>query len=265
MMNKQNEKQGFFETDDNDAVIMQNLVYKVCGSQELHMDIYHPQGISVKSNVPGVIFVHGESSKITAIKDHEQYQVFGKLIAASGMAAITFNHRMLLGNNSISDVKQDIDDAMKYVLTNAESLHIDPNRLCIWSISAGVPFGLYQGITNSELIKCIIAYYGFGDFKSLVEFFELDIADIDVEELYPISTAEDNKSKLPPIMIARAGLDNPIINQSLDNFIMKALSANTSIDIYNHATGRHAFDLLDKNERTFEIIKNTIKFIKNNI
>lgn len=34
------------------------------------------------------------------------------------------------------------------------------------------------------------------------------------------------------------------------------------MDIYNHPTGVHAFDLFNDNERTHEIIKKTLEFLK---
>jgi hypothetical protein len=45
--------------------------------------------------------------------------------------------------------------------------------------------------------------------------------------------------KIPPIFITRAGMDNPLLNESLDKFITKALANNLYIDVYNHPTGHH--------------------------
>jgi hypothetical protein len=63
----------------------------------------------------------------------------------------------------------------------------------------------------------------------------------------------------------RAGLDQPDLNSIIDNFIVKAFAQNVSITAVNHATGHHSFDILDNNERSREIIKQTLDFIKTHL
>jgi hypothetical protein len=41
-----------------------------------------------------------------------------------------------------------------------------------------------------------------------------------------------------------------------------ALSKNLALDLANHATGHHGFDVEDNNDRSREIIKQTMAFIK---
>jgi hypothetical protein len=64
------------------------------------------------------------------------------------------------------------------------------------------------------------------------------------------------------MFIARAGLDDADLNDGLDRFVQIALSKNATVDLANHATGHHGFDVEDNNERSREIIKHTIEFIK---
>jgi acetyl esterase/lipase len=67
---------------------------------------------------------------------------------------------------------------------------------------------------------------------------------------------------VPPLFVARAGLDNPAINAALDRFAQEAMTRNVTIDIVNHAAGHHGFDALDNDDRTREIIRRTIEFIR---
>jgi hypothetical protein len=67
---------------------------------------------------------------------------------------------------------------------------------------------------------------------------------------------------VPPLFIARAGLDNPAVNGALDRFAQEAMTRNVTIDFVNHAAGHHGFDFLDDDERTREIIRRTIEFIR---
>jgi hypothetical protein len=57
-------------------------------------------------------------------------------------------------------------------------------------------------------------------------------------------------------------LDNPTLNREVDAFIAKALSLNETIEVMNHPVGRHAFDMLDDDDRSREIIARTIEFIQ---
>jgi hypothetical protein len=67
---------------------------------------------------------------------------------------------------------------------------------------------------------------------------------------------------VPPIFIARAGLDDKELNDGIDRFVQLALSKNLTLDVVNHATGHHAFDIEDNNERSRDIIKRTLDFIR---
>jgi dienelactone hydrolase len=164
---------------------------------------------------------------------------------------------------SIQDVNKDIDDLVKYVISNADNLGIDKNKIAIWSFSGGVPFGMYTGLSGFfDYIKCIISYYGFGDFNSVGQFFSINL-DAEIMEKFSLSTlVQKNASLVPPLLIARAGLDNKLLNESIDKFIIEALQNNVSIDVLNHSAGQHAFDLFNNNDRTYEIINKSLDFLK---
>jgi hypothetical protein len=83
--------------------------------------------------------------------------------------------------------------------------------------------------------------------------------------VYSISSMNRVKVRnknIPPMFIARAGLDDADLNAGLDHFVQIALSRNATLDLANHATGHHGFDVDDNNERSREIVKRTIEFIK---
>ena len=60
-----------------------------------------------------------------------------------------------------------------------------------------------------------------------------------------------------PIFIARAGLDQPMINRTIDLFVEEALAGNAQLDLMNHPSGRHGFDILD-DDRSREIIARAV-------
>ena len=260
-------KEVVYKIDNMENVnMLKDLAYKTIEKRELLMDIYSPFSKEQKEKLPVVVLVHGEAKSMNNFKDIGQYKSLGRLIAASGLNAVTFNHRTLVDGFTIKEINSDIDNLINYLVKNAEKLNIDQDRIAIWCISGGVPFGLYAGMRSySDYVKCIIAYYGFGDFRYVGQVIDINILDEEIEKYSPINLINENSNKIPPLFIARAGLDNPIINESLDKFITKALINNLTIDIYNHSTGIHSFDLFNDNDRTYEIIAKSLKFLKKHL
>ena len=79
----------------------------------------------------------------------------------------------------------------------------------------------------------------------------------------PITYLASDVSTLPPMFIARAGLDEvPTMNDSIDRFVREAISRNASIIVVNHPRGVHGFDNQTDDERSREIIRNAIDFMK---
>ena len=51
-------------------------------------------------------------------------------------------------------------------------------------------------------------------------------------------------------------------NSAIDRFARQALEANAALELINHPEGRHAFDILDDDARSREIIARTVEFLK---
>lgn len=66
----------------------------------------------------------------------------------------------------------------------------------------------------------------------------------------------------PPMFIGRAGKDFKPINAALEKFIEAALAHNVEIELMNHPSGEHGFDILNDDERSRAIIRRTIDFIR---
>ena len=73
-------------------------------------------------------------------------------------------------------------------------------------------------------------------------------------------------SNLPqglPLFIARADQDQmPNLNETIDRFLVKALSCNLPITFVNHPAAPHAFDLFDDSETSREILRQILAFMK---
>lgn len=250
--------------NDMDHVeVRKNISDKFEHNRKLLMDLYTAYQKEPFSPRPVVILIHGEAKSVKNMKDAGQYCSLGKVIAASGLNAVTFNHRMLSDGFSMQEVIQDINDLIQYVINNADTLKINKNKIALWSFSGGVPFGMYVGLSSYfDDIKCIISYYGFGDFNYVSQFFSTPLNAKTLKDISLLKLIQKNAVFIPPMLIARAGLDAEILNESIDKFIVEALRNNLTIDILNHATGQHAFDLFNDNDRTHEIIIKSLDFLK---
>ena len=243
--------------------VRKDLVYKRVAGAELKMDVYSPPG-PPNSRQPAVVFIHGgylPPNLLTKPKEWGVYVSYGQLLAASGLVGITFNHRFY-GWNSLSDSQSDVADLIEYVRANADTLGIDKDRIALWAFSGGGPF-LSQALRDSPVyIRCLVSYYALLDLQGLRKDIPAAITDEILNEHSPVYQLSRNERKRAPIFIARAGLDNPVLNAGVERFVHEALSKNMTIDLSNHPEGHHGFDILDDNERSREIIKRTIDFIK---
>jgi hypothetical protein len=68
------------------------------------------------------------------------------------------------------------------------------------------------------------------------------------------------------VFIARAGLDEiPTLNDSIDRFTREAISGNAAVTVVNHPRGVHGFDVLTDDERSREIIRSALAFMKTHL
>lgn len=242
-----------------------NLTYKRVADEELKMDIYAPPNLPRGGRRPAVVFLHGgalPSNLRTKPKEWGAYVSYGQLVAATGFVGVTFNQRFYgWDKTSITNAQSDVADAIAYLRDNAARFGIDKDRICLWSLSAGSVL-LDQAINDApSYIRCLVSYYAIMDLEPLRKE-RAAINDEVIKKFSPLHRLRETSKALAPIFIARAGRDEPGINMAVDRFIQSALAKKVTIDFSNHAEGQHGFDTLDNNERTREIIKRTLEFIK---
>ena len=69
-----------------------------------------------------------------------------------------------------------------------------------------------------------------------------------------------------PLLITRAGRDQfPGMNASIDSFIRQGLVENLPITFVNHAEGPHAFDLFDDGRTSRDIVRQTLRFLRQHL
>ncbi|HEY1405912.1 MAG TPA: dienelactone hydrolase family protein, partial [Spirochaetota bacterium] len=152
----------------------------------------------------------------------------------------------------------DIADVRANLAQCSADYCIDISRSAIWALSAGMPFGLYHGLNDATgQIRCIVGYYGFGDFDALLKC--VPSPSETLSDAFRI--AASSSSFAFPLLLVRAGKDNEILNESFDLLVARAHAQNIPVEVYSHPEGHHAFDVLDDNDRSRYILENTFRFL----
>ena len=254
-------KRVVYQIPGMDAVtIRRDVEYRGTDAGGLMMDIYYPPDWKSGARVPAVVFVSGYSDlgfqRIVGckLKELESFISWGQLSAASGLVAITYTN---------TEPAADIHSLLQYLRHNAESLGIDENRIGVWACSGNVPNALSVLMADArEYLKCGVLCYGI--------MMDLDGSTIvaDLAKMFGFVNPCVGKSveDLPqdvPLFIVRAGQDEmPHLNETIDSFLVKALSCNLPITFANHPAAPHAFDLMHDSDTSREIIRQILAFMR---
>ena len=231
--------------------VQRGIVYKRDAGAELKLNVYTPALLSGDARVPAVFFVHG--GPIPAqFPPPTQWGVFvsyGELAAASALIGVTLNHR-LHAPTDYRRSQSDVAAAIDYVRSHAAELNVDPERIALWYFSGGGPLFSCVLRDRPKYVRCVVAFYAVLDLRSMAP---------EATELSPAAYVRERAGGLP-MFIARAGLDQPMINNTIDLFVQEALAGNAPLELMNHAAGRHGFDILDDDDRSREIIARAVAF-----
>ncbi|MBA2557721.1 MAG: hypothetical protein H0V12_10340 [Chloroflexi bacterium] len=237
-------------------------VYATDGDGQYRYDAYQPTAAADHAP-PVVVFVHGDGPAefLREPRLWGQYRSWAALAAANGMAAITFDHRSSEGRTKIEPVLDQIHLLLDRVEQEAHALGIDPRRVAVWSGSAGVPFGFVAALDHPS-VRCHVAFYGPMDLRTDDSRTAPGVSADVLAEHSPITHLERRRGQIQPLFIAKAGLDRPGINASIDAFVSRAGELGGPVTLETHPDGRHAFDILDDDDRSREIIERTIQFMR---
>ena len=254
------------------VVIKSNLKYTNVDNPNLLLDAYIPPKLEKAARRPAVVFIHGSAGAEGRAKDWGFYVSWGRLIAASGMVGVTFTHRLGYPKPLLSESASDVNAAINYVRANADSLNIDKDRICLAAYSGGGPLLSLAMRQKPEYVRCVVAFYAFLDIQQSQLHRDNETSEL-LQSMSPISylaneggTSASGPARLPPMFVARAGLDAiPTMNDSIDRFISEALKRNASITVANHPQGVHGFDSQNDDDRSREIIRGAIDFMKTHL
>jgi tetratricopeptide (TPR) repeat protein len=212
--------------------IVKDVTYKTADGRALQMDFYYPPGSKPAEVLPTVVFVNGVGDwpGNAKLRTWGQYTSWPRLVAASGLAAVTFDARN--GDANAEDVR----DAFAYVMERGKAVGIDSSRVAAWSCSANVRAALTLLMpAGAPAVKTAVMYYGGGD---------------------PAVVRNDL-----PVLLVRAGRDRAQQNEQIDRLAAQALAANAPWTVMNLPTAHHAFDVLDNTEESRSAVRKTVAYL----
>lgn len=245
------------------AQIRPDIVYKSAqtdkGKVDLKFDSYAPANAAPGMTYPTVVLISGGGVEGAPYdwRDAGVYQSYGRILAASGFIAVAFSKRFALGT---THGIEDTSDLVAYLREHAPDLYIDKDRFAYWAFSAGG--GVLASILSdsAQSTRGVLCFYCVAEANtSTLSPEEADKRRRAFSSVYQIQQGDH---RFPPLFIARAGLDSPGLNAGIDSLVSAALAKNLSIEVLNHPTGRHGFDTLDPDDRSREIIRRALEFLK---
>ena len=241
----------------DDVAVRHDVEYAATDEGALTMDLYLPPGADGAA-VPAVVLVSGypdpgyEAVLGCKFKETGWSVSWGRLLAASGLAAVTYTN-----HDPIADLDRLLDH-----LRGGDSPGIDVDRLALSACSGNVPRALAALMDSDGALACATLSYGF----TLDAAGSTHVADAAAQFRFVNPCAGRTVADLPddlPIHVVRAGADEmPGLNAALDRFTADALDRNLPLTVVNLAASPHAFDLHDDSEASRATIRQSLDFLR---
>ena len=240
--------------------IRRDLAYRATDAGVLTMDIYYPPAVEDGARAPTVVVVAGYPDpgfrRVVGceFKEMRSSVSWAQLMAASGLAAITYTNR---------EPAADLHTLLRYVRQNSAALGIDGDRIGVWANSGNVPLALSVLMQEgSDYLKCAVLCYGYMlDLEGAA-----GVAEAARKFGFVNPCAGKSVADLPkglPLFVVRAGEDRmPRLNETIDRFLGEALTQNLPLTFANHPAAPHAFDLFDDGGASRRIIKEILAFMR---
>jgi dienelactone hydrolase len=193
---------------------------------DLQMDVYRPVS-TVGEAMPALVFFNTASG---AQRSSPFYKAWAEVAAAQQVVAI-------LPDLRDDSVEKDFDALMAHLTSEGARLGIDPERIVVHAGSGNVfralPIVMDPRRTS---VKAAVMFYG----SAPVREFRRDL----------------------PLLYVRAGLDRPPVNRAISDLVALAVNQNAPVTLLNYPAGHHAFEIVDDEDATREVIDRAIAFVK---
>lgn len=238
---------------ENDVVVRTGIPYRVVDGDTLLFDLYLPAG--EKRPRAAVIFVTPASDA----RDWPMMRGYGRLAAAQGLAAVVYAKRY--ERSEVLPGAIDTGALLDHVVQNAAALGVDPARLALWAFGTGGRLLATGMDVRRPEVRAIVGFYPVLDLSDELPLYP-DSLRFRVRTLAsPVHALQDRPTVVPPTLLVRAVLDEPMLNSGIDRFVHFALEADRPIELINVPGAGRGFDLLNDREDTRRVIRRAFEFV----
>jgi acetyl esterase/lipase len=245
----------------DDVRVQRELEYGADAALPLTFDLYTPKAADAAGRLPVVLLVAGYPDpgmeRILGCRTKEMgwSSSWGRLIAASGMAAVAYANR---------EPERDIKSVLRHLRENGARLGIDAERIALLAASGHGPLAMATLIDD----RAASPLRGAALVCPLLLDLDGSTAVADAAKTFRFAnpaagrTVDDLRPRTA-LFIARAGLDEtPGLNQTLDRFVAHALARNLPLTVVNLPEAPHAFDLMHDRDCSREAVRAALRFLR---
>jgi len=159
--------------------IQRDVEYGRAGDRPLHMDILRPRQLG-ENPLPVIVFIHGGAWR--AGNKASGLPRLLPLVASGNYVGVSVEYRLSKEATWPAQI-HDCKAAIRYLRANAEKLHIDPEKIGVWGVSAGGHLvsllGTSGGVKElegecgspgqSSRVTCVVDFCGPSDFTGLLK------------------------------------------------------------------------------------------------
>jgi len=234
-----------------DVIVRRGVRYAEADGSALTFDVYAPPA-SGGARRPAVLFVSGFPDPSGRLKAMPVFESWAELVAVSGMIAVQYTNAAPL---------RDATAMLAHLRSNAGELGIDERRIGVWACSGHVPTALALLAREGNALSCAVLCYGF--------MFDAESSRVvrDASAQFGFADAASGKSVADlaadvPLLVIRAGQDQIAgVNATIDDFVPRALARSLPLTFVNHATGPHAFDMMDDTDVSRDLVRQQLAFL----
>ncbi|MER5863105.1 alpha/beta hydrolase [Kitasatospora sp. NPDC002040] len=199
---------------------------------------------------PAVVFVHGgplPADLEPMPRDWPQYLGYGRYAASQGVVGVTVDHR-LHGLADYDQAAQDIAEAVELVRADPR---VDGDRVAVWFFSGGGLLSTDWLSAPPSWLRCLAATY-----PVLAALPSWSI----VDPRFAPAKAVGGAGRLP-VVLTRAGLEDPEIDVTIEAFLTAAQEAGTAVEVVDVPNGHHGFEVLDHTEESVRAVEQAMRTV----
>jgi acetyl esterase/lipase len=201
--------------------------------REGNLDLYLPE----RQPSAAVLFVHGgpiPEGLTPRPRDWPVFRGYGSAAAERGLVGAVVDHR-LHDTGSLRQAGEDIAAGVDRLRAHSG---VDSDRIALWFFSGG---GVLMGRWLDEpprWLRCLAASYPFIPMSE-------ELGNTAISPLDSVRRAGDL-----PIVVTRAGLEEPELADRVDAFVSLARAVGAEITVIDVPNGHHAFDVVDDTDES---------------